>query len=85
MASGADHYVLAEELIGCAKSDGGSMTPEGRADIIALAQVHATLANAAANALSAYGVMPLADYRAWRAVCSEPEEAAMAAGEDGAP
>jgi hypothetical protein len=50
MATGPEHFKLAEELIGYVKKDGGDMTPEGRADMIALAQVHATLALAAATA-----------------------------------
>lgn len=61
MVSGPEHYRLAEELVGYVKESGGDFTPEGRADSIALAQVHATLALAAAHALSGTS----RDKRAW--------------------
>lgn len=80
MVSGPEHYELAEELIGDVKLRGGEYTEEGRADAIALAQVHATLAHAAATALAAAGRMPIYEYQAWADVCGEPaEDAATAA------
>lgn len=77
MASGAEHFAMAEELIGYANEDDrlnpeDQMSPQNRASLIALAQVHATLANAAATALSAYGTTRAADYQAWVKVCGEP-------------
>jgi hypothetical protein len=74
--TGPEHFKAAEELIAGVELYGADFTPEGRADQIAIAQVHATLAAAAAAALSTYGQMPIAEYRAWREACGEPEEAA---------
>jgi len=48
--TGAEHYRKAEELIGKAADPQVGMLEQRRADTIALAQVHATLAHAAAAA-----------------------------------
>lgn len=80
--TGPDHFKAAEELAAGVELYGGDFTPDGRADQIALAQVHATLAIAAATALSTYGVMPVNDYLAWREACGEPEEAVTAPREE---
>jgi len=79
MPSGPEHYREAERLITDANHAGPDDLAHARA--IAAADVHAALALAAATALSAYGTMPVAEYQAWRDVCGEAEEAAMAAGE----
>lgn len=84
MVSGPEHYALAEELVGYVKESGGDFTPEGRADVIALAQVHATLAQAAATALAAARSMPNMDYQAWADMCGKPAgQDATAAGTGG--
>jgi len=48
--TGAEHYRKAEELIGKAADPQVGMLEQRRQDTIALAQVHATLAHAAAAA-----------------------------------
>ena len=73
--TGPEHYVLAEKLlteVGQARGD------VGRDQRIAIAQVHATLALTAANALAA--VIPLApretypaEVRAWRDATRVPD------------
>lgn len=50
MATGAEHYRKAEELL--AKASAGGQTHQSSRDLIAAAQVHATLANAAATAIA---------------------------------
>jgi len=69
MASGPEHFKAAEELIAGVEQYGGDFTPEGRADQIAIAQVHATLALAAATATGAND-HPAVDWDEWRAVVS---------------
>jgi len=78
MASGPEHYREAERLLEYGPGD--ELEPERVARDIAEAQVHATLALAAATALGAIGGMPLPEYQAWADVCGEPGEAATAAG-----
>lgn len=50
--TGHEHYLIAEDFIRGVEDNGDDFLPEGRAQVIALAQVHATLALAAATALS---------------------------------
>jgi hypothetical protein len=79
MATGLEHYRQAEQLIAAVTLPG--MHPDGspvvRADepeTIALAQVHATLALAAATALAGAGSYRYSlDYRAWRRSVGEPD------------
>ena len=66
MPSGAEHYREAEELIACVTNDDGSPSfGDGGDEYVALAQVHATLALAAATAMAEGGHMPGADFDAW--------------------
>lgn len=88
MASGPEHYMLAEELLGYVKENGGDFTPEGRADSIAMAQVHAMLALAAATATGSED-HPRADWDEWQQAASrtavppeKPGDAATAWAED---
>jgi hypothetical protein len=80
--TGPEHFKTAEDLIGGVEEHGDDFTPEGRADVIAVAQVHATLALAAA---SATGLADHAgvDWEEWRPVVSRvkrPSDDAMAVG-----
>ncbi|MEV7092308.1 hypothetical protein AB0M80_05645 [Amycolatopsis sp. NPDC051045] len=61
--TGPEHYMEAERLL--AKYGNGYVLPE-TAGKLAAAQVHATLALAAATAMAAYGeTMPPPDGQAW--------------------
>lgn len=76
--TGPDHYREAERLIG----DNVHETPTS-ADV-ALAQVHATLALAAATAMAGHsndGLSPI-DFRAWDKVCGVQEEDEATDGTD---
>lgn len=76
--TGPEHFAAAESLASDVEDLGGDMSPEGRTNTIALAQVHAMLANAAAIVLAADAVG--ARYQAlgeW--------DAAMAAGDERGP
>ncbi|MGW5465190.1 hypothetical protein [Streptomyces sp. NPDC003996] len=71
MATGPDHYQEAERLLRLASAhevQAGSDSPD-LAHLYAEAQVHATLALAAATALNGHshdeGGMPLEDYNEW--------------------
>jgi hypothetical protein len=76
MATGPEHYRKAEMLLADAFASNGT-TFEGHnpeADrLIAAAQVHATLAQAAAAAMASYSAdgMEYADWRTWRAAAGE--------------
>jgi hypothetical protein len=72
MASGPEHFKAAEELIAGVEQHGGDFTPEGRADQIAIAQVHATLALAAAT-VTGLADHPKADWDEWLPVVSRVE------------
>jgi len=78
--TGPEHYQEAERLIEDALSlndEGADMSPH-----IAVAQVHATLALAAATALSdPDGGMPVPDWRVWMGACGTPKQTAATAGE----
>ena len=80
--TGPEHYKTAEDLIGGIEDHGGDFTPEGRADVIALAQVHATLALAAATATGSED-HPRSDWDEWQALASRtalpPRESGTAA------
>ena len=68
--TGPQHYRQAESLV----TEYLSIVDNGGdpGDMVALAQVHATLALAAANALPQQRVLTLAEYRAWYAAVGEP-------------
>jgi hypothetical protein len=74
--TGPDHYRKAERLLAgrtLPATEDGTKTywVPATADDVAAAQVHATLALAAATALNDYdGGAPVVDYRAWKAVAS---------------
>lgn len=76
--NGPEHYRRAEELLADITNDDGSVSfgDEGEA-YVAAAQVHATLALAAATALNNGNVRaPIADCYAWMKVASvAPEDA----------
>lgn len=67
MSTGPEHYTRAEQLLREVRD--GHQEGTDVAAILAAAQVHATLANAAATALNDNsadeGGMPLDDYDAW--------------------
>jgi hypothetical protein len=66
--TGPEHYQEAERLLGDAsRADGIIVMPNPQA--IAAAQVHATLAHAAATAVN--------DFQGWCAVAIEPERPAV--------
>jgi hypothetical protein len=81
--TGPEHYRAAERLLSDASFTsitGTPVTREGRpveprihATLIDLAQVHATLALAAATAMGSTrtGAMPAADYEDWRAAAGD--------------
>ena len=61
--TGPEHYLEAESLLGSAvEAEGGSADERY---LLAAAQVHATLASAAATALGTGGA-PVDDWREWR-------------------
>jgi len=72
MATGPEHYTRAEQLLREVRD--GHQEGTDVAAILAAAQAHATLANAAATALNdhshAEGGMRLEDYDAWHKVAS---------------
>jgi hypothetical protein len=67
--TGAEHYAEAEQLL---TEAAGSPYPDDPAvrTTVAVAQVHATLALAAATALDDKGDLPEADWEAWIDVAS---------------
>lgn len=71
--TGPEHYREAEDLLARA-----SQVTEWDAAHVARAQVHATLALAAAAALSSYlpgqDGMPMRESLAWLATCGEPRD-----------
>lgn len=77
--TGPEHYREAERHLSGASftngPDGRPVDPEASAHHLAIAQVHATLAHAAATALGSTrtGAMPAADYEAWRAAAGDDE------------
>jgi len=72
MATGPEHYRNAEQLL--AQTESPSWHAEDSPATLAEAQVHATLALAAATGLNDYdGGMSVTTYRAWRAVAGEPD------------
>lgn len=75
MATGPEHYRLAEELLAEVTRDDGSVDfgDEGEA-YVAAAQVHAILALAAATALRGQRDMYDLDFEAWDRVCGVQED-----------
>lgn len=80
MPTGPEHYRGAEEALDSARRASDRKREQDADFWLREALVHATLASAAAQALSTYGVMPLAEYQAWAQACGEPDEAATAIG-----
>ena len=76
--TGPEHFKAAEELLAYVELHDDDFTPEGRAAQIAIAQVHATLASAAAAALMAVGDCTADDCREWlrAAGCAKPGQEA---------
>lgn len=73
--TGPEHYAEAEACLDSAR-DVPSGTPEVAAELVAQAQVHATLALAAATALRGeQGDMPADDRAAWVRLASEAPRA----------
>lgn len=72
--TGPEHYRRAEALLDMASDE--DFDTEAERSRHAAAQVHATLALAAATALlsGAGGVIPLAEFDAWAKTAGEPEE-----------
>lgn len=78
MSSGPEHYAEAEQLLAQADEwldgedapDSFELVHARRAEDLAAAQVHATLALAAATALAEGGMMPGGEFDAWIAVCA---------------
>lgn len=70
--TGPEHYERAERLL----AEVRELDLDDVAETIAIAQVHATLALAAATALNdANGGMAISEHRAWvQAVCQPPRE-----------
>lgn len=71
--TGPEHYLAAEELLLTADAYEQDSAPLTAASRRAEAQVHATLALAAATALAVLGAddgLPTADYRAWNKAVS---------------
>ncbi len=66
--TGPEHYRMAERMIGRAASD--DLGSDSERYHLAKAQVHATLALAAAWSLANQGAMPIADSDAWLQVAS---------------
>lgn len=74
--TGPDHFREAERLMRDAKRDGpdGPYYMDDQMPTLAAAQVHATLALAAAAALPHLGDMWIADRREWETACSAHED-----------
>jgi hypothetical protein len=82
--TGPEHFKEAEDLVGDVQVHGGDYTPEGRAGAIAMAQVHATLALAAATASTGMHNHPAHTWDEWRPlVVPQRAEAAEASGGEG--
>ena len=78
MATGPDHYRKAEDLVDLAQFGGDDIDLTERRNMIAGAQVHATLALAAATALGregSDGTQPSMDRAAWFDVAAECRKA----------
>lgn len=70
--TGPEHYTRAEQLLREVRD--GHQEGTDVAAILAAAQVHATLALAAATALPQQRMMALAEYKAWAGVAAEKAE-----------
>lgn len=66
--TGPEHYETAAALVGVAEQQDDEFTVEGRANVIALGQLHATLAVAAATALTGAAAFEAAPQSARREV-----------------
>lgn len=82
--NGPEHYAAAEEFLAAAKADGIEPGEPVAVSNLAVAQVHATLALAAATAMagsvvitrgSVLAALPSADVNAWQAVAGVPSKA----------
>lgn len=87
--TGPEHYQEAERILSNLHEIEASSDAELPAEIglaLAKAQVHATLASAAATALNDHthdgeGGMPVDDWKAWKEVAAAPKADAKSAGE----
>lgn len=70
--TGPEHYRKAEALL--ADAERYSRAGAGVGEMVSVAQVHATLALAAATGLTRERVLPLADYKAWSKAAGEKHE-----------
>ena len=68
--TGPEHYKEAERILAPKEVDGGYSWSTSPADM-SRAQIHATLALAAATALRVPGGLPDKDWQAWYAAASE--------------
>jgi hypothetical protein len=75
MAIGPDHYLIAEQLAEDAARAYDSGNPEHMQALVGIAQVHATLALAAATALNGMSRSPRTteSYRQWEAVAIDQD------------
>jgi hypothetical protein len=75
--TGAEHYREAERLLTEAPRPADGYGPDLDTGKVALAQVHATLALAAATAMNGYraGDMHPADFKAWDRACGVSPDA----------
>lgn len=83
MPSGPQHYLEAERLIGLVEAGESSDTMLAADELLMAAQVHATLALAAATALANTGEMFVPDCEAWERAASVDAAASLAAMESG--
>jgi hypothetical protein len=75
--TGPEHYRQAEQILAEAENSAPDANCDDVALLLKFAQVHATLALAAATALNDYPEgAPIADIRAWRATAGTPEDGA---------
>jgi hypothetical protein len=66
LMTGPEHYQLSEQLLDTAEGLGGNLTASS--GTLAAAQVHATLALAAATAIAASDEMPLSASEEWETI-----------------
>jgi hypothetical protein len=70
--NGPEHYQAAENLLDSALEIGRDVPREDVRAMIEMAQVHATLAHAAATAMGEFDRLPEEDFAAWDKVAGVP-------------
>lgn len=70
--NGPRHYRAAENLLASALEIGGGVPREDVRAMVEMAQVHATLAHAAATAMGAIDRLPEEDFHEWDKVAGVP-------------